>query len=61
MTVGAIPEIFPGNYCLLDGVIVFRTREGAVLAAATRRTVLAFELLRRMGIRMHRVCWGPAY
>jgi uncharacterized protein len=44
VTVGAIPEIFPVVYCLLEGAIAFRTGEGTKLHAATRRTVLAFEV-----------------
>lgn len=44
VSVGAIPEIFPIVYCLLDGAIMFRTGEGTKLHAATRCTVLAFEV-----------------
>jgi len=44
VSVGAIPEIFPVVYCLVDGTIMFRTGEGTKLHAATRHTVLAFEV-----------------
>ena len=44
VTVGAIPEIFPVNYCLLDSTIAFRTGEGTKLHAATHRAVVAFEV-----------------
>jgi len=44
VSVNAIPEISPVNYCLLERVIVFRTGEGTKLHAATRRSVLAFEV-----------------
>ena len=35
VTIGALPAIFPVNYRLLDGAIVFRTAPGTKLAAAT--------------------------
>ena len=44
VTVGAIPEIFPVNYCLLDGAIAFRTGKGTKLHAATHHVVVAFEV-----------------
>ena len=40
----AIPEIFPVNFCLVDGAIVFRTGEGTKLYAATRGQIVAFEV-----------------
>jgi len=44
VSVAAIPEIFPVNFCLLNGTIVFRTGEGTKLHAATRGHVVAFEV-----------------
>ena len=44
VTVGALPAIFPVNYVVADGDIVFRTTAGTKLAAATRNSVVAFEV-----------------
>ena len=44
VSTGASPEVFPVVYRLLDGAIVFRTGEGTKLHAATRQTILAFEV-----------------
>jgi uncharacterized protein len=44
VTVGALPAIFPVNFALSDGAVVFRTGDGTKLAAATDQTVLAFEV-----------------
>lgn len=44
VTMGALPAIFPVNYGLVDGHIVFRTSPGSKLAAATRGAVVAFEV-----------------
>jgi len=44
VSVRAIPEIFPVNFCLLEGAIVFRTGEGTKLHAATRGQIVAFEV-----------------
>jgi uncharacterized protein len=44
VTVGAIPEIFPVNFCLIDDAIVFRTGPGTKLYAASRRAIVAFEV-----------------
>lgn len=44
VTVGALPAIFPVNYALLDGDIVFLTGEGTKLRAASRNAVVAFEI-----------------
>lgn len=43
VTVGALPAIFPVNFTLDRQCIIFRTGEGTKLAAATERTVVAFE------------------
>jgi nitroimidazol reductase NimA-like FMN-containing flavoprotein (pyridoxamine 5'-phosphate oxidase superfamily) len=44
VTVGGLPAIFPVNYRMIDGGIVFRTAPGSKLAAATREAVVAFEV-----------------
>jgi nitroimidazol reductase NimA-like FMN-containing flavoprotein (pyridoxamine 5'-phosphate oxidase superfamily) len=44
VSVGAIPAVFPVNYYTLNGAIYFFTAEGTKLAAATRETVVAFEI-----------------
>lgn len=44
LSVRALPAIFPVNYTMLDGDIVFRTGPGTKLDAALRGTVVAFEV-----------------
>src|SRR5688500_3080578 len=44
VTVAALPAIFPVNYALLDGDIVFLTGEGTKLRAAADRAVVAFQV-----------------
>jgi nitroimidazol reductase NimA-like FMN-containing flavoprotein (pyridoxamine 5'-phosphate oxidase superfamily) len=44
VTIGALPAIFPVNYRMLDGDVVFRTAPGSKLAAATTGAVVAFEI-----------------
>jgi nitroimidazol reductase NimA-like FMN-containing flavoprotein (pyridoxamine 5'-phosphate oxidase superfamily) len=44
ITVGGLPAIFPVNYGVVDGHIVFRTAPGSKLAAAARGAVVAFEV-----------------
>lgn len=44
VTVGALPAIFPVNFALSEGAVVFRTGEGTKLAAATDQAVVAFEV-----------------
>ena len=44
VTVGALPAIFPVNFALSDGAVVFRTGSGTKLAAATDQAVVAFEV-----------------
>jgi uncharacterized protein len=39
----ALPAVDPVNFALYDGAIVIRTDVGGKLAAATRRTVVAFQ------------------
>ena len=44
VTVGALPAIFPVNYAMFDGDIVFRTGAGTKLDAAVSGAVIAFEI-----------------
>lgn len=44
VTVGALPAIFPVNYRLIDGSIVFRSSPGSKLSAASSGSVVAFEV-----------------
>jgi nitroimidazol reductase NimA-like FMN-containing flavoprotein (pyridoxamine 5'-phosphate oxidase superfamily) len=44
ITMHALPAIFPVNYTVIDGTIVFLTSPGSKLAAATRQAVVAFEV-----------------
>jgi uncharacterized protein len=44
ITIGALPAIFPVNYRLIDGSIVFRTAPGSKMSAATEGAVVAFEV-----------------
>ncbi|HTK63415.1 MAG TPA: pyridoxamine 5'-phosphate oxidase family protein [Pseudonocardia sp.] len=41
---GAMPAIQPVNYVLIGHEVFFRTANGAKLAAATRNSVVAFEI-----------------
>jgi nitroimidazol reductase NimA-like FMN-containing flavoprotein (pyridoxamine 5'-phosphate oxidase superfamily) len=44
ISVGAVPAIFPVNFALLDGDIVFRSGEGTKLDAALRGATVAFQV-----------------
>jgi nitroimidazol reductase NimA-like FMN-containing flavoprotein (pyridoxamine 5'-phosphate oxidase superfamily) len=44
VTMGALPAIFPVNYRLIDGCIVFRSSPGSKLSAAASGAVVAFEV-----------------
>lgn len=44
LTIGAMPAIFPVNYRVIDGAIVFRTAPGSKLSAAAESAVVAFEV-----------------
>ena len=44
ITSNALPVVLPVNYVLLDDRIVIRTGRGTKLDAATRNTVVAFEV-----------------
>lgn len=44
ITIGALPAIFPVNYRMIDGAIMFRTAPGSKMSAATEGAVIAFEV-----------------
>jgi len=44
ITLGALPAIFPVNYRMIDGSIVFRTAPGSKMSAAAEGAVVAFEV-----------------
>jgi nitroimidazol reductase NimA-like FMN-containing flavoprotein (pyridoxamine 5'-phosphate oxidase superfamily) len=44
ITLGALPAIFPVNYRLIDGAILFRTAPGSRMSAATEGAVVCFEV-----------------
>ncbi len=44
VSVGALPEIFPVNFCLIDDLIFFLAARGTSLHAATREAVVAFQV-----------------
>jgi nitroimidazol reductase NimA-like FMN-containing flavoprotein (pyridoxamine 5'-phosphate oxidase superfamily) len=44
ITIGALPAIFPVNYRVIDGAIVFRTSPGSKLSAAAAGAIVAFEV-----------------
>lgn len=44
VTIGALPAIFPVNYRMIDGSIVFRTAPGSKMSAAAAGAVVAFEV-----------------
>lgn len=44
VTIGAVPAVFPVNFALLDGRVVFRTGAGTKLDAALHNSVVAFEV-----------------
>jgi nitroimidazol reductase NimA-like FMN-containing flavoprotein (pyridoxamine 5'-phosphate oxidase superfamily) len=44
VTVSALPAIFPVNYALLDGDVVFRSGPGTKLTASSAGAVVAFEV-----------------
>ena len=44
LTIGALPAIFPVNYQVIDGAILFRTAPGSKTSAATAGAVVAFEV-----------------
>ncbi|MDE3086994.1 MAG: pyridoxamine 5'-phosphate oxidase family protein [Acidobacteriota bacterium] len=44
VSIGAVPAVFPVNFGVVDGTIVFRTGTGTKLDAATRNAVVAFEV-----------------
>jgi nitroimidazol reductase NimA-like FMN-containing flavoprotein (pyridoxamine 5'-phosphate oxidase superfamily) len=44
VNVAALPAIFPVNYAVIDGAILFRTAPGSKLRAASDGAVVAFEV-----------------
>jgi nitroimidazol reductase NimA-like FMN-containing flavoprotein (pyridoxamine 5'-phosphate oxidase superfamily) len=44
LSIGALPAVFPVNYVLDDGSVVFRTAPGTKLTAAINGAVVAFEV-----------------
>jgi nitroimidazol reductase NimA-like FMN-containing flavoprotein (pyridoxamine 5'-phosphate oxidase superfamily) len=44
VSIGALPAIFPVNFRVIDGAVVFRTSPGSKLTAATNGCVVAFEV-----------------
>lgn len=44
ISIAALPAIFPVNYRVVDGAIVFRTAPGSKLSAAAAGSVVAFEV-----------------
>jgi uncharacterized protein len=43
-TMGGLPAVFPVNFALVEGDILFRTGEGSKLTAALHRAIVAFEV-----------------
>jgi nitroimidazol reductase NimA-like FMN-containing flavoprotein (pyridoxamine 5'-phosphate oxidase superfamily) len=44
ITLSALPVIFPVNFAVMDGDVVFRSSPGSKLTAAVQRAVVAFEV-----------------
>ncbi len=44
VTIGGLPAILPVNFAYVDNDIVFRTGEGTKLHAASRGSIIAFEI-----------------
>src|SRR6478609_4172457 len=44
VTVGALPAVFPVNFCLIGRDAVFRTASGTKLQAALKESVVAFQV-----------------
>jgi nitroimidazol reductase NimA-like FMN-containing flavoprotein (pyridoxamine 5'-phosphate oxidase superfamily) len=44
VSIGALPAVLPVNFCLASDRVVFRSKAGAKLSAATAGTVVAFEV-----------------
>ena len=44
ITIGALPAIFPVNYRVVDGAIVYWTSPGSKMSAAVAGAVVAFEV-----------------
>jgi nitroimidazol reductase NimA-like FMN-containing flavoprotein (pyridoxamine 5'-phosphate oxidase superfamily) len=44
LTIGEVPAIFPVNYRILDGCIVFRSSPGSKVSTAASKGIVAFEV-----------------
>lgn len=44
ITIAALPAIFPVNFVVMDGDIVFRSSPGSKLTSAAQRAIVAFEV-----------------
>jgi len=44
VSIGALPAVFPVNFVLADGDVIFQTTQGTKLAAAVHNHVVAFEV-----------------
>jgi nitroimidazol reductase NimA-like FMN-containing flavoprotein (pyridoxamine 5'-phosphate oxidase superfamily) len=44
VTVGALPAVFPVNFCMVGHDVVFRTSAGTKLDAALKESVVAFQV-----------------
>ena len=44
VTVGALPAVFPVNFCMVGRDVVFRTAAGTKLEAALKESVVAFQV-----------------
>ncbi|SRR5579871_2795850 len=43
VSIGALPAVLPVNFCVTEHAVIFRSKAGAKLNAATTGTVVAFE------------------
>lgn len=44
VSMSALPAIFPVNYVVLDGAVLFRTSPGSKLSAASANAIVAFQV-----------------
>jgi nitroimidazol reductase NimA-like FMN-containing flavoprotein (pyridoxamine 5'-phosphate oxidase superfamily) len=44
VTFGALPAVFPVNFTMFEGDVLFRTTSGSKLSAAVRNDIIAFEI-----------------
>ncbi len=43
VSIGALPAVLPVNFCVTEHAVIFRSKAGAKLSAATAGAVVAFE------------------